>query len=97
MELERFANGRLALKFGNKKLNLHQLNQEFKPHAFKPKSGSVDLCLIVDNSISDAIAHLHKYQIKIIEGPVIITGAMGKIISIYIHDPDKNLIELSSY
>lgn len=97
MELEKFANGRLGLKFGNQKLNLHQLNQEFKPHALKPTPGSVDLCLIFNNSISDVISHLHAYQVKIIEGPVIRTGAMGKITSIYIQDPDQNLIELSSY
>ena len=97
MELERFANGRLALKFGNQKLNLHQLDREFQPHAFKPTPGSVDLCLIANGSMSDVITHLHAYQVKIIEGPVIRTGAMGKITSIYIRDPDKNLIEISSY
>lgn len=97
MELEKFASGRFALKFGNQKINLHQLNQEFEPHAFKPTPGSVDLCLIVNNSISDVISHLHTHQVKIIEGPVIRTGAMGKITSIYIQDPDLNLIELSSY
>ena len=97
MELEKFADGRLALKFGNQKLNLHQLNQEFKPHALKPTPGSVDLCLIVNNSIADTISHLQTYQVEIIEGPASRTGAMGKITSIYIRDPDRNLIELSKY
>ena len=97
MELEKFADGRLALKFSNQKLNLHQLNKEFKPHAFKPTPGSVDLCFIVNNPIADVLNHLHTCQVKIIEGPVMRTGAMGKITSIYIRDPEQNLIELSSY
>ena len=97
MEVEKFTNGRFALKFGNQKLNLHQLNQEFKPHAIKPTPGSVDLCLIVSNSMSDVINHLQNNKVEIIEGPVKRTGATGVIVSVYIRDPDLNLIELSSY
>jgi len=95
MQLVEFAGNRKALKFGTQKINLHQSGEEFKPHANKPLSGSADLCFIVETPIDAIEQELNKNSIKIEEGPVIRSGSCGPINSLYIRDPDKNLIELS--
>ncbi len=100
MKLEIFAAGtstveRKAFKFGNQKINLHIKGKEFEPKADKPTPGSLDLCFIADRPLNDVIQKLKKEQWPIIEGPVIRTGATAKINSIYIRDPDFNLIEIS--
>ncbi|MDJ0636090.1 MAG: VOC family protein [Xenococcaceae cyanobacterium MO_188.B29] len=97
MEEITFQGNRKALLFGKQKINLHQSQQEFEPKAQTPTPGSADLCLIIQDTIEDAIAHLQKHHIPILELPSQRTGAMGKITSIYIRDPDLNLIELSVY
>jgi catechol 2,3-dioxygenase-like lactoylglutathione lyase family enzyme len=97
MEKEIFKGTRVALKFGNQKINLHQLGNEFEPKAFNVKDGSADLCFIIDTPLSDAKNHIESLGIKIIQGIVSRTGALGEIESIYLRDPDKNLIELSNY
>lgn len=97
MEIVTFGNGRLAFKFGTQKLNVHQLDDLSTPKAIQPTPGSVDFCLIAQDSLVEAIEYLQANGVEIIEGPVRRTGAMGKIISIYIRDPDRNLIEISNY
>ena len=97
MEEITFQGNRKALLFGKQKINLHQYQQEFEPKAQRPTLGSADLCLIIQGTIEEAIAHLQKHHIPILELPSQRTGAMGKITSIYIRDPDLNLIELSVY
>ena len=97
MEVNTFENGRIALKFGNQKLNLHEVENELSPKALKPTPGSADFCLITSNSLSDVIKHLHACQVDIIKGPVRRTGAMGTITSVYIRDPDQILIEVANY
>ncbi len=97
MEEITFQGNRKALLFGKQKINLHQYQQEFEPKAQIPTPGSADLCLIIQGTIEEAIAHLQKHHIPILELPSQRTGAMGKITSIYIRDPDLNLIELSVY
>ena len=97
MEKVVFGQGRVALAFGNQKINLHQLGREFEPKASNASSGSADLCFIITASIDSAIQHLNKCNVTIIEGPVSRTGAIGKIESVYFRDPDGNLIEVSSY
>jgi len=92
-----FGDNRHALKFGDQKINLHQANNIFQPAAATPSAGSADLCFIVDTPVKQVIAELNDAEIAIIEGPVERTGAKGKILSIYIRDPDLNLIELSNY
>jgi catechol 2,3-dioxygenase-like lactoylglutathione lyase family enzyme len=92
-----FGEGRVALLFGKQKINLHQLGNEFEPKAGNVKSGSADLCFIVDQPIQQAIEHLTACNVPVIEGPVNRTGAMGKIVSVYFRDPDDNLIEVSNY
>ena len=97
MEKVEFGNGRIALIFGQQKINLHQRGHEFEPKAAHVQTGSADLCFITTTPIADVIEHLQIHQIEIIAGPVARTGATGKITSVYLRDPDKNLIELSNY
>ncbi len=97
MEKVSFGEGRVALVFGNQKINLHQLGNEFEPKAQNVMPGSVDLCLITLTPINDAIKHIKSCGVNIIEGPVNRTGAKGSIISVYFRDPDQNLIEVSNY
>lgn len=97
MEISTFGQDRVALLFGQQKINLHQLGKEFEPKAKHAKSGSADLCFITKTNIKEAQDHIEKIGVVIIEGPVQRTGALGSIISIYFRDPDGNLIELSNY
>jgi len=87
---------RTALSFGNQKINLHQVGSEFKPNAKTAVSGSADLCFLSDTALSDWAAHLAKHGITIKEGPIKRSGAIGPIVSIYIRDPDGNLLEISN-
>lgn len=95
MRLESFGNGRLALIYGNQKINLHEYGREFEPKADKPTPGSLDLCFLVNRPLDEVIAALQSFGVAIIEGPVERTGARFKILSVYIRDPDNNLLELS--
>ena len=100
MKLESFVGGtppvkRKAFVFGNQKINLHIKGKEFEPKANIPMPGSLDLCFIADCPLTEVINHLAKENWPIIEGPVIRTGATSKINSVYVRDPDLNLIEIS--
>ena len=97
IEKEIFKGTRVALKFGNQKINLHQLGNEFEPKAFNVKDGSADLCFIIDTPLNEAKNYIESLNIVIEEGIVSRTGANGEIDSIYLRDPDLNLIELSNY
>ena len=97
MQKELFKGSRVALRFGNQKINLHQLGAEFEPKAKHVQSGSADLCLIIETALHEAKSFIEQHGVKIEEGIVQRTGAVGVIESIYIRDPDENLIELSNY
>jgi catechol 2,3-dioxygenase-like lactoylglutathione lyase family enzyme len=92
-----FGAGRRALEFGASKINLHQAGQEITPHAARPVPGSADLCLITTTPPGQILAHLSARHVPVEDGPVPRTGARGPITSIYIRDPDGNLIEIASY
>jgi catechol 2,3-dioxygenase-like lactoylglutathione lyase family enzyme len=88
---------RQALKFGHQKMNIHVRGKEFEPKAHLPVSGSLDLCFIASTPLDEVITKLKTLDWPIIEGPVFRTGANGKIRSVYLRDPDLNLIEVSEY
>lgn len=97
MSVVTFGEQRYALQFGQQKINIHQYGKEFEPKAHLPVPGSLDLCFISDIPLLDVQKHLEQQDVKIIEGPVQRTGATGKILSLYLRDPDLNLIEISQY
>lgn len=89
--------GRVSLHYGSQKINLHLAGSEFQPCARRPEPGSADLCFIVSGTLGDIIAELATKRVQVLEGPVDRTGAVGPIESIYLRDPDGNLLELSIY
>jgi catechol 2,3-dioxygenase-like lactoylglutathione lyase family enzyme len=96
MKVLSFEGGRRALAFGNQKFNLHQAGKEFEPKADRPTPGSADFCLITATPIAEVVTHLKSCNVRILEGPVQRTGATGSIVSVYLRDPDLNLIEVSN-
>jgi catechol 2,3-dioxygenase-like lactoylglutathione lyase family enzyme len=97
MQTVTFGEDRRALRFGEQKINLHQVGKEFDPKALRPTAGSGDLCFISATPLSEVIAHVQSCGVTIEEGPVARSGARGPIRSIYLRDPDGNLIEISNY
>jgi len=97
MEVVTFENGRKALSFGSQKINLHEAGKEFEPKASRPNPGSADLCFTTTTPIDQVIRRIELSKVRILEGPVKRTGALGQVISVYFRDPDLNLIEVSNY
>lgn len=95
MTLENFGEGRIALRFGAQKINVHEAGHAFSPHARLPTPGSLDLCFIATTTLEAAMAALAGHLVMIEEGPVARTGATGPIRSVYVRDPDGNLIEIA--
>ena len=95
MKLETFGAGRRALRFGQQKINLHMQGREFEPKANLPTPGSLDLCFIAALPLDSVIARLQALRVPIVEGPVLRTGAVSRLRSVYVRDPDLNLIEIS--
>ena len=92
-----FGAGRRALAFGRQKINLHPAEAPFGRHARRPTPGSADLCFIASGGIAEVAAHLERAGVPLEEGPVVRSGALGPITSVYFRDPDQNLIEVSCY
>ena len=95
MELQTFGAGRLALRFGRQKINLHRRGHEFEPKAHLPVPGALDLCFIASVPLVEVVERLAQRQATIVEGPVLRTGATSRLRSVYLRDPDLNLIEIS--
>ena len=88
---------RITFAFGSQKINLHEWGREFEPRAHVAVPGSLDLCFIASVPLETITKQLERKGIKIIEGPVKKTGAVGPIRSVYVRDPDLNLVEISVY
>jgi catechol 2,3-dioxygenase-like lactoylglutathione lyase family enzyme len=95
MEREVFDDDRLALRFGEQKINLHRAGRPINPHARRPTPGSADVCLLVEGSLDAVERELERAGVAFELGPVPRTGAIGPIRSLYLRDPDGNLVELS--
>jgi catechol 2,3-dioxygenase-like lactoylglutathione lyase family enzyme len=96
MQVSLFAGDRKALAFGQQKINLHQQGKEFEPKAQYPTPGSADLCFLTLTPLEEVIAHLQAQHIEIEQGPIQRTGAEGPILSVYLRDPDGNLLEIAN-
>ncbi len=97
MEEMRFGEGRTALRFGRQKINLHPHPSPIDPKAARPTPGSADLCLVAETPIAEVVRHLAACGVEIELGPVARAGAAGPIESVYVRDPDGNLVEVSNY
>ena len=97
MEIVTFGDDRKALAFGRQKINLHEIGKEFEPKAAAPVPGSGDLCFITRTPIKQVVEHIHVCDVPIIEGPIKRTGALGLMESVYVRDPDGNLVEIANY
>jgi catechol 2,3-dioxygenase-like lactoylglutathione lyase family enzyme len=89
--------GRMALTFGDTKLNVHPAGDEIDPHAADPQPGAADFCLVVDEPAEEVADRLEAAEVDVIEGPIERAGARGPIRSVYVRDPDGNLVELANY
>ncbi len=96
MKVISFAGNRKALQFGKQKFNLHEAGKEFEPKAKNPVPGAIDICLISDTPLKLILKKLEMLNIPVDDGPIIRTGARAPLNSIYIRDPDNNLIEISN-
>jgi len=97
MTREEFGEGRVALKFGAQKINLHEAGNELEPKALRPTPGGGDFCLITKTLIDDVVRHLESAGVTVELMPSSRTGATGPITSVYFRDPDQNLVEVSTY
>jgi len=93
---ERTTEKRYSLNFGNQKINLHKSDSLYNPHANKPLPGTADICFLSSMSLDKWKSIFIKNNIIVEEGPVQRTGATGNILSLYVRDPDMNLIEISN-
>lgn len=91
-----FGDGRRALRFGRQKINLHEAGREFVPKALRPMPGSADLCFLTATPVAEVAREFSAAGIAIEEGPVKRTGAVRPLMSVYLRDPDGNLIEIAN-
>ena len=96
MDIVEFGEGRKALAFGLQKINLHRYGEELEPHAAHPAPGTADMCFLTSVPLDDFVRRCRENNVEIVEGPVERTGAQGPILSVYLRDPDGNLIEVAN-
>jgi catechol 2,3-dioxygenase-like lactoylglutathione lyase family enzyme len=95
MRLDTFGQGRVAFRFGDQKINLHEAGRELEPKAVRPTPGGLDLCFLADEPLDAVVRRLAAAGVRIELGPVPRTGATGPIRSVYVRDPDGNLVEIA--
>lgn len=93
----RDAGGRYELFAGDFKINVHIKDHELSPHAGNVQMGSADLCFEITGSLTKFKTEIEKNEITIELGIVNRTGVKGAMQSIYLRDPDENLVEFCSY
>jgi catechol 2,3-dioxygenase-like lactoylglutathione lyase family enzyme len=86
-----------ALRFGNQKINVHEVDHTFEPKAARPTPGAADFCLVTNQPLEEVFAHLNACGVQVELGPVVRNGASGPMQSVYFRDPDANLVEVSHY
>lgn len=96
MREETFGDDRLALHFGDQKLNVHVVGAEIEPHATAATPGSTDVCLLTRTPVEGVLRVLDEHGIAVVQGPVERVGATGALLSVYVRDPDGNLVELAN-
>ncbi len=99
MTPQRFTSGgveRHAVAFGEQKVNLHQVDRVVDPNVRHATPGSADICLLTDLPIERVVEHLAACGVDIVAGPARRTGATRPLMSVYFHDPDENLVEVSN-
>jgi catechol 2,3-dioxygenase-like lactoylglutathione lyase family enzyme len=96
-EVVTFGGGRKALRFGDGRINLHPAGEEFEPKAARPTPGAGDFCVTTDADIEAVVGDLRDAGVGIVEGPVERAGAVGPVTSVYLRDPDDNLVEVATY
>jgi len=96
MQVVTFGGDRKALKFGNQKFNLHPIGAGITPKALAPAPGAIDLCLLTTTPLTEVMVHLKTCAVAIEMGPIDRTGATGPICSVYVRDPDGNLVEIAN-
>ena len=96
LDVVTYGDNRKALFLGDQKINLHEFGKEYRPHAKYPSPGSADLCFVTDLHMKQVVEQLAEKKVKIMDGPVQRTGTQGPILSVYIKDPDGNLIEIAN-
>jgi catechol 2,3-dioxygenase-like lactoylglutathione lyase family enzyme len=92
-----FGGGRTALRFGEGRINLHPAGEEFEPKAARPTPGAGDFCVTTDAGIETVVGNLRDAGVDVVEGPVERAGAVGRMTSVYLRDPDDNLVEVATY
>jgi len=95
-EIVTFGEGRKAIAFGRQKINLHQAGRKLEPKAQRPTPGSGDLCFLTSTPIAEVVRHLKACGVAVLDGPIERTGATGPILSVYLRDPDGNLVEVAN-
>jgi catechol 2,3-dioxygenase-like lactoylglutathione lyase family enzyme len=97
LRLRAFDGGRLALRFGDQQLDLHEAGQQPEPAARTPLPGAADLCFVVEGPLDDWLDHLDELRVPIVAGPSTRPGTLGPMTSLTVRDPDGNLVELAAY
>lgn len=97
VRFESMGTARVSLAFGGQKINLHQADAVPDPNVLKPTPGSADFCLVTNTPMETLLSHLRQHGVAVILGPVPRTGATGRMVSVYIRDPDLNLVEIANY
>ena len=97
VEVVAFGEGRTALQFEDRKIDLHAAGNEYEPKAARPTPGAGDFCVTTDTPIETVERELREAGVEVVEGPVEWNGALGPMTSVYVRDPDGNLVEIAEY